>query len=276
MKLLVSGGYVAAACSLVAALSFRGDRVLLARLPVRSTRRRSFLREVGRRSPFPAAPTLAARASGLGLTSEQVDRIRGRKLLLGFAGAALGLPPLMVAGGIGAIAMLILSFTGYRLPDFELARVLEGRRRRHLVAVPELLDVLAVSVSAGLSPRLALDRAPEVVGGELGDALRRARDEVALGSPWRTELRRTAVMIDSPELRRLAVTLERSERLGTPLGERLQSLASEVRDERRARREERARRAPIQMLFPLVLLILPAFVVAAVVPAVISATRGLA
>jgi tight adherence protein C len=78
-----------------------------------------------------------------------------------------------------------------------------------------------------------------------------------------------------PELRRLAVTLERSERLGTPVAGRLRDLAREVRAERAVRREERARRAPVAMLFPLVFLILPAFVVAAVVPALLVATSGL-
>ena len=275
MRLVVSGGYVLAACSFIAALSLRSDRVVLTRLPARSAGRLSLLREIGRRSPLPGSPSLAGRVEALALAPEDVDRVHGRKLVLGAAGACLGLLPLMSIGVPGAAVMVTLSVAGYRFPDFELARALERRRRQRVMAVPELLDVLAVSVSAGLSPRLALDRAPDAVGGFLGDELRRARDEVALGSPWRTELRRIAASTESPELRRLAVTLERSERLGAPIGERLESLASEVRAERRARREERARRAPIQMLFPLVLLILPAFVVAAVVPAVISATRGL-
>ncbi len=275
MRLLVSGAYVLAVCSLVAAVSLRTDHALLARLGRRAAIHRDLLRAIGRRSPFRGSPTLARRVSALELSPGDAERIFGRKLLLSAGGVTVGLLLLPLVGGAGLLVMATLSLAGYRFPDFELARMLERRRRQHLAAVPELLDVLAVSVSAGLSPRLALDRAPDVVGGLLGDELRRARDEVALGAPWRRELRRAAAAVGSPELRRLAVALERSERLGTPVGERLRSLASDVRFERRARREERARRAPIQMLFPLVLLILPAFVVAAVVPAVISATRGL-
>jgi tight adherence protein C len=78
-----------------------------------------------------------------------------------------------------------------------------------------------------------------------------------------------------PELRRLAVTLRRADRLGSPVAERLRDLAADVRAERRAQREERARRAPVRMLFPLVFLILPAFVLSAVVPALIVATRDI-
>jgi tight adherence protein C len=68
--------------------------------------------------------------------------------------------------------------------------------------------------------------------------------------------------------------LEQGQRLGVPVAVRLRDLAREVRAERRSRREERARRAPVAMLFPLVFLILPAFVLAAVVPAVLVAVRG--
>jgi tight adherence protein C len=80
---------------------------------------------------------------------------------------------------------------------------------------------------------------------------------------------------DLPELRRLSIRLERSERLGSPVANQLRRLARDVRDERRLRDEERARRAPVAMLFPLVLCILPAFVLAAVVPAMLVAARDI-
>ncbi|MGH2711909.1 MAG: type II secretion system F family protein [Actinomycetota bacterium] len=140
-------------------------------------------------------------------------------------------------------------------------------------AVPDLLDVLAVSVTAGLSPRLALDRFPGGLPAPLAETLSSVRHDASLGKTWHQALEQASPQF--PELRRLANTLRRAERLGSPIAERLRDLASEVRAERRARREERARRAPVQMLFPLVFLILPAFVLAAVVPALLVATRDL-
>ncbi len=141
--------------------------------------------------------------------------------------------------------------------------------------VPDLLDVLAVSVTAGLSPHLALARAPDVLSGGLGSVLVNARNDVELGTPWRVALESAATRHRVDELRRLARTLHRAERLGAPISERLRELAADVRSERRMRREERARRAPVQMLFPLVFLILPSFVLGAVVPALLVATRDL-
>jgi tight adherence protein C len=138
--------------------------------------------------------------------------------------------------------------------------------------MPDLFDLLAVSVTAGLSPRLALERAPDVISGHLGETLDGVGQDVSLGTPWHVALQAAADRSGASELRRLAVTLHRAERLGSPIVDRLRDLAAEVRSERRARREERARRAPVQMLFPLVFLILPAFVLAAVVPALLVAT----
>ena len=147
--------------------------------------------------------------------------------------------------------------------------------RRLAEGIPDLLDVLATSVTAGLSPRLALDRAPQVISGPVGEVLTGIRRQVALGTSWAYALDHAASTLGVEELHRLALTLSRAERLGSPVAERLRDLAVEVRAERRARREEQARRAPIQMLFPLVFLILPAFVLAAVVPALLVATRDL-
>lgn len=196
------------------------------------------------------------------------------KFLLAGGGVAVGLTALPSSPGRGVAASIILGVAGYRLQDFRRARRTAFRRAEASAAIPGLLDLVSVSVTAGLTPRLALERVPEAVDGPLSEALREARREVVLGDSWRAALRRIATGTGLPELRRLASTLERSERLGAPVSDRLQTLAREVRAERRAAQEERARRAPVTMLFPLVFLILPAFVLAAVVPAVLVATDG--
>lgn len=179
-------------------------------------------------------------------------------------------------GGVGPVSGMRASLPSV-LPHLwrSFAEGIRSRlaRRGPADAVPDLLDLLAVSVTAGLSPRQALDRAADVIDGPCGRALQDVRREVSLGSPWHTALEGAAHTAGVPEFGRLAGTLQRAERLGSPLADRLRDLASEVRTERRVGREERARQAPVRMLFPLVFLILPAFVVSAVVPALIVATR---
>jgi tight adherence protein C len=222
-----------------------------------------------------ARASVEARLRSSGRPVDEADAALGRKVLLCGAGIVAGLtavtgPPLQ-----RIVLAALLGTAGFRLPDFLLARGGTGSRARVSAAVPDLLDLVAVSVTAGLTPRLALDRATDSVPGPLAAELRRARREVVLGTSWRRALRAMAVRTGVTEVRGLAVTLERGERLGIPVAEHLRALAREVRAERRASDEERARRAPVLMLFPLVFLILPAFVLAAVVPAVLVATRGI-
>ena len=83
------------------------------------------------------------------------------------------------------------------------------------------------------------------------------------------------VICDVAPLRRLAVSLGRSQRLGTSVGSTLRSVAEDLRADRRARAEEAARRAPVKMLFPLVFLILPAFLLLTVGPVVLATVRSL-
>jgi tight adherence protein C len=199
----------------------------------------------------------------------------GLKALLGASGMLLGFSAFPGGWWAALGTAVLLGMAGFRLPDFSLARLARASPTEMESAVPEMLELVALSVAAGVTPRLALDRVAELSQGRLAEELRAARREASLGTPWRVALRSLAKRTGLRDMRRLAVTLERSERLGAPVAEQLRVLAREVRAERRAAAEERARRAPVLMLFPLVFLILPAFVLAAVVPAVLVATRGL-
>jgi len=276
MTWLVALAYVAAAASLLASLRMLEDprvRAALGPGPPPGRRPRA-LERIGSRWRLPAARRRVEERLGGG-DAARVDRVIGAKVVLGAAGVALGASAAPSGPGPAVAAAVALGLGGFVLPDYLLARGLERARSGMGAALVDLLDLVSMAVSAGLTPRLALDRASEWVRGPLGEELRRARAEVTLGARWRDALRDVADRRDLRDLRRLAVTLDRASRLGTPVDERLRSLAREVRSERLASQEERARRAPVLMLFPLVFLILPAFVIASVVPAVLVATRGL-
>jgi tight adherence protein C len=204
-----------------------------------------------------------------------VDRFLGMKALCAGAGLVVGITMRSNGGILWLLMSAVLGAAGFAFPNFLLARRAAARRAEAATAAPDLLDAVAVCVTAGLSPRTALDRAGAVVRGPLTMELGEARRQVALGTSWRSALRGVAERTGLAELRRLSITLERSERLGSPVANQLRRLARDVRDERRLRDEERARRAPVAMLFPLVLCILPAFVLAAVVPAMLVAARDI-
>jgi tight adherence protein C len=152
-------------------------------------------------------------------------------------------------------------------------------RRRRLVAIdaeiPQLLDLLAAGSSAGLAAPLALRRAVDGLAGPLADEVRATVRSVDLGARWRDELEGLADRLDLPDLRRTVAALTRTETLGASLAEATAELAASVRQARRAATAERARTAPVKMLFPLVFLVLPAFLLLTVVPVLLTTVRSI-
>jgi tight adherence protein C len=141
--------------------------------------------------------------------------------------------------------------------------------------IPQLLDLLAAGSSAGLAAPLALRRAAEGLAGPLADELRAMVRAVDLGARWRDELDALDERLDLPDLRRTVAALTRTETLGSSLAEATAELAASVRRARRAATTERARTAPVKMLFPLVFLVLPAFLLLTVVPVLLTTVQSI-
>ena len=152
-----------------------------------------------------------------------------------------------------------------------------GKRRRAAAdaEIPQLLDLLAAGSSAGLAAPLALRRAADGLTGPLADEVRATVRSVDLGARWRDELEALAERLDLPDLRRTVSALTRTESLGASLAQATVELAASVRQARRAATMERARTAPVKMLFPLVFLVLPAFLLLTVVPVLLTTVRSI-
>jgi tight adherence protein C len=163
------------------------------------------------------------------------------------------------------------------MPRIRIAipRSAAARRRDLDRDVPQLLDLLASGSAAGLSAVSGFRRAVSAIRGPLADELRRSLGSVDLGSRWRTELAAVSERLDLPDLRRVVAILARTETLGTSLSDATRELAADVRSARRAAVAERARTAPVKMLFPLVFLILPAFLLLTVVPVLLTTVRSI-
>jgi tight adherence protein C len=187
-----------------------------------------------------------------------------------------------VAGG-GAAALVLSSIP--RRTDararrtgrihVRFTRSTAARRRDLDREVPQLLDLLASASAAGLSAVAGLRQSASALRGPLADELQRAMRSVDLGARWRTELAALSARLDLPDLRRVVAVLVRTETLGTSLSDATRELAADVRDARRAAVAERARTAPVKMLFPLVFLILPAFLLLTVVPVLLTTVRSI-
>jgi len=141
--------------------------------------------------------------------------------------------------------------------------------------VPQLLDLLAAGSTAGLSAEASFRQAVSCLHGPLGEDLGEVMRSVDLGVPWREALAGHVERTGDPDLVRTVAVLARTEALGVPLRDATRELAATVRDARRAETLERARTAPVKMLFPLVFLILPAFLLLTVVPVLITTVRSI-
>jgi pilus assembly protein TadC len=154
------------------------------------------------------------------------------------------------------------------LADLRARRAKRSAERQVARELPIVLDLLGVAVDAGCTPYLAVETAahwsPPVIAHEFGSVLRAC----ALGVGFHTALGQLAGR--APQLRPLADALLATERLGAPVGPMLARLAAEERTALRLRAEAHARRVPIRLLFPLVFLVLPAFVLLTVVPGLAS------
>jgi len=267
----------------VRAIEARADVDLLAKM-----RGELFVSQAGKPQQLSLAARvgrsrLAARVGGNELIDRRlelagrpvsVEAIQGLRVLLAAAGSALVLT-LVAFAPYALLLVPIAVVAALRLPTLVLARL--GRRRQDRIGahVADLVELLVATTEAGLSPLVAFRRSAEALKGPLGEELRGAVRQIDLGIPWRVGMMRMAGRCDVPSLRRLVAALGRSQRLGTTLGSALRTVAADLRAERRAHAEEVARRAPIKMLFPLVFLILPAFLLLTVGPVVLATMRSL-
>ena len=158
---------------------------------------------------------------------------------------------------------------GWRVP-----RVLLERRATQRLAqidrdLPELIDLLVVSVEAGVGLGGALQMIAVRMSGPVGDELRLMLQEQSMGLSNDQSLGNMLERCDTPSVRSFVRSLQQGERLGVSIGSILRGLAGEMRTRRRQAAEERAQKAPIKMLFPLVVLIFPAMFVVLLGPAVV-------
>jgi tight adherence protein C len=184
----------------------------------------------------------------------------GTFVLFGFV---LGNPPF---GFVGAAALGGLGFMG---PELWLSRRIKARQKAVLLAVPDTLDLLTISVRAGLSFDGALAKVVEKTNGPLADEFRRALAEIRVGKTRRDALRDVTGRTEVSALTNFIGAIIQAEQLGVSISKVLQVQSEQLRIERRQRAEEMAAKAPIKMLFPLVGCIFPSMFIVILGPAVI-------
>jgi tight adherence protein C len=175
----------------------------------------------------------------------------------------------------GSLIGLTLVGIGYLGPEFWLRSRIRRRQTEILLAIPDTLDLLTISVRAGLGFDSALAKVVEKMRGPLPDEFRRALAEIRVGKPRRDALRDLAARADVPSLSSFVGAIIQAEQLGVPIARVLQVQSEQLRIERRQRAEELAAKAPVKLLLPLVGCIFPAMFVVILGPAIILIMQNL-
>jgi len=181
-------------------------------------------------------------------------------LVAKLAGAACGVVVASTAapaapGRTALLVALLLPVAGFFVPDALLEREARRRHRRLVAALPDALDLLAVSAASGRGPAAGLEQLARSGEGPLAEELRLTVAEVSCGAPLSTALAALRARVPGSEVATLVASIERSRRFGSPLADQLRRQASALRrDSRRAVEERAARAAPkIQLVVALVL-----------------------
>ncbi|MBI3978427.1 MAG: type II secretion system F family protein [Chloroflexi bacterium] len=187
--------------------------------------------------------------------------------------AALAVPTILnaqAANPTPLLGVLLLFWIAWRLPASWLNLRISARQGRIQRALPDALDLIVVCMEAGLAFDAAIAKVVEKTRGPLRDELARMLREMSLGKLRREALRDLGKRTAVPDLVTFVAALVQADQMGLSVAHVLRTQADEMRIKRRQRAEETAMKAPVKMLFPLILCIFPAMMVVTLGPALMA------
>ena len=168
---------------------------------------------------------------------------------------------------LSLLGVLVLAAAGVCAPRAWLRRRVDERKQSIFKDLPDALDLMVISVEAGVSFDAAIQVVADHLEGPLGVELSRTLTEMELGLSRREALQNLRRRCDVPELSHVIVSLIQADSLGMPIGRVLRAQAAEMRSKRRQWAREKAGKLPIKILFPLVMFIFPPVMVIVIGPA---------
>lgn len=213
-------------------------------------------------------------------TPDSVDRFIAAKSVLVPLGVLVGLGNLVfgfvLSGLMGLVASVVFGGAIAFGPDVWLNRKVEDRQTGILRSLPDVLDLLTISVEAGLGFEQALDRVVNSVPGPLSDEFARMLGESRSGASRADAMRALDERCQIPELRSFVLAIVQADQFGVSIGRVLRAQSEEMRIKRRQLAQEKAQKAPVKMLIPMVFCIFPALFCVVLGPAAINIKENFA
>jgi tight adherence protein C len=221
--------------------------------------------------------------------AQNVNRIRQQLLE---AGAPKGLGPtefiglrFVIGGGLGGLLLFMMLISrpsllmvvgvpfaigvlGFMMPGIWLSRRVKTRKTEVTRALPDVIDLLTISVEAGLGFDPALGRVVEKWDNALTRELGRMLSEMRMGSSRRDAMREVAMRVNVEDLNTFISAVVQADQLGVSISQVLRVQSKQMRQRRRQRAEEQAHKAPLKMLFPMIFLIFPSIYIVILGPAI--------
>ena len=193
------------------------------------------------------------------------ERFMAGRVLFTFLGVFAGFS--LAEGGRKIVLAAFFGFAGLYLPTFFLKKAATRRADRIDAELPNFVDQLAIAIEAGMSFDAALNHLIEAHEGPLGEEMGRILTELRIGESRRAALRSFTERVGTESAIAFANAVLASDDLGSPLAGILRAQAGDLRHRRQMYAEERAQKAPVKMLFPIAIFILPVMFVVILAPA---------
>jgi tight adherence protein C len=201
------------------------------------------------------------------------ERVLAFKVIGAIAAFAVGLIVSSIVSPAPLIAIVLiglLTFVGFIAPDSTLNRKVEERQREILKTLSDTLDLLTISVEAGLSLNASIAQVVQNVPGVLSSEFARMLQEIQLGVPRSDAFRHLAERTDVEELNAFALAMIQADVFGVSIASVLRTQAQQLRIKRRQAAEAKAQQTPVKIVFPLVLCVLPSLFVVIIGPGAIQ------
>lgn len=229
---------------------------------------------IGRFYPANTVRSISLKLKRAGMETTSVEFFLGVK---GFAAIVGGI---LVSGLVNAITadplftligLLVGIILGFIAPDLYLSSRAGSRAGAIIEQLPDALDLLTISVEAGLGFDAAIVKVTEKMKGPLTEELKRAAGEQRVGKSRQEALRGISERVEVKELQNFISAIIQADQLGVSMSKVLRIQSEQLRQDRRQRAEEKAARAPILIMLPTVGCIFPSLFIVILAPAALSA-----